>query len=107
MTMSDYKQNLDGLLRSKSNQSCTISRTLRASCLPLQPIHQNLLILKVLVPNLLILLLLQVLEAYALNEAPPELVNDETQPDTNGIRQQMDAILAFRVSTADFHLVFW
>ena len=42
---------------------------------------------------------LQVLEAYALNEPPPEfdLCNDETRPDTNGMKTQMDAIISFRV----------
>ncbi|KAL3161464.1 hypothetical protein ABBQ32_010347 [Trebouxia sp. C0010 RCD-2024] len=38
----------------------------------------------------------QVLEAYALNEPPPELVNDETQPDTHGMKKQMGAIISFR-----------
>ena len=42
---------------------------------------------------------LQVLEAYALNEPPPEfnVLNDETQPDTNGMKTQMDSIISFRV----------
>lgn len=42
--------------------------------------------------------LLQVLECYALNEAPPELVNDETQPDIAGMNKHMGAILGFRAS---------
>ena len=40
---------------------------------------------------------MQVLECYALNEAPPEQVADETQPDVAGMNKHMDAILGFRV----------
>ena len=40
---------------------------------------------------------MQVLECYALNEAPPEQVVDETQPDVAGMNKHMDAILGFRV----------
>ena len=41
--------------------------------------------------------MMQVLECYALNEAPPEQVVDETQPDVAGMNKHMDAILGFRV----------
>lgn len=40
---------------------------------------------------------LQVLECYALNEEPPEQANDQTQPDVDGMNKNIDAIIAFRV----------
>ena len=40
----------------------------------------------------------QVLECYALNEAPPEEIEDLTKPDIEGMSKQADKILAFRVS---------
>ena len=42
--------------------------------------------------------MLQVLECYALNEPPPEEVNDGTKPDDEGMQKNMDAIIGFRVS---------
>lgn len=62
------------------------------------PIFENILLQLVLhcLPSL-VWRGLQVLEAYALNEPPPEVVNDETLPDTNGMKQQIDVIISFRV----------
>ena len=48
------------------------------------------------------LLMLQVLECYALNEPPPEEVNDGTKPDDEGMQKNMEAIIGFRVSFSPF-----
>ncbi len=49
-------------------------------------------------------LMLQVLECYALNEPPPEEVNDGTKPDDEGMQKNMEAIIGFRVSRPVFML---
>ncbi|DBA83496.1 hypothetical protein WJX79_009209 [Trebouxia sp. C0005] len=38
----------------------------------------------------------QVLECYALNEPPPEEINDGTKPDDEGMQKNMEAIIGFR-----------
>ena len=43
---------------------------------------------------------MQVLECYALNEVPPEEVQDLTQPDIEGMSKQAGKIIAFKVSSA-------
>jgi hypothetical protein len=48
--------------------------------------------------------MLQVLECYALNEPPPEDVNDGTKPDDEGMQKNMEAIIGFRVSCPVFML---
>ena len=48
------------------------------------------------------MLMLQVLECYALNEPPPEEVNDGTKPDDEGMQKNMEAIIGFRVSRPVF-----
>lgn len=48
--------------------------------------------------------MLQVLECYALNEPPPEEINDGTKPDDEGMQKNMEAIIGFRVSCPVFLL---
>lgn len=53
------------------------------------------------------MLMLQVLECYALNEPPPEDVNDGTKPDDEGMQKNMEAIIGFRVSRSSTHALYY
>lgn len=50
--------------------------------------------------------MLQVLECYALNEPPPEDVNDGTKPDDEGMQKNMEAIIGFRVSRSSTYALY-